>query len=109
MRRVADRWFWGSWAAWTLAHVVWQGKAPDDYARIWGGTMHVRAPERLFWTVVGIPIFVTGFMLFVAQVWPNYRAGARSERFVTAVGSNSTRITARITFRSPSSARDHKG
>ena len=75
MRRVADRWFWGLWAAWTLAHVVWQVKAPDDYARIWGGMMRGRGPGLLLWTVVLIPIFATGFALFVAQMWRNYRAG----------------------------------
>ena len=66
MRRIADRWFWGLWAAWTLAHVVWQAKAPDAYGRIWGGMLR---------TVVLIPIFVTGFVLFVAQVWRNFREG----------------------------------
>ncbi len=72
--RVSDRWFWGLWGAWTLAHVVWYSKAPENYEWIWGGMYRMRAPMIFLWTCVGVPIFITGLVLWVVRGWRNYRA-----------------------------------
>jgi hypothetical protein len=57
----------GLWGAWTLAHVVWYSKAPENYELIWGGMYRMRAPMIFLWTCVGVPIFITGLVLWVVR------------------------------------------